>query len=277
MQGKCLLKVLAIIGLFLSVAWAAEGNDPDTVIMPHYASSMHFWEDQQQASDSITHNWWGEKRYFNRDSLFARCARLGIDSVREQMNFYYSDILDVIRNPEKRRAEARKMREAIKRYGSDKLKVELDFCEATVMPDSTEALFDIKIKHFYELSVKYATLGDIQHELEALRYAFVKSFNYQNYEKAFHYAVRLEERLDAVTDADYSGYHADWFELGNAYCEFGDYEHAIPLLKKALRDEPVPYFSDRYNLRARNTLGVYYRDQGDLDLSDYGSLLCRYG
>lgn len=272
MQAIRSIKIWILAGLLLSITSVAAEINPDSIIMREYASAMHFWpegERQQQASDSITHYWWGEKRYFNRDTLFARSARLGIDSVRDQMHFYCSDILDAIPNAEERTAEVQKMRKSIERYGPEKLEVIRDVCEATAMFDSTAELFTAKIKRFYELAEKYAALGNIQEELSALRYIFIKSYNSQYYSKAFRCAPLLEKRLDEVTDAEYDARQNDWYYLGNAYYEFGDYDHAIPLLKKALRDEPVAHFSDRYNLRARNTLGVYYRDQGDLDSSDY--------
>lgn len=267
-----LIKVLIIAGSFLSPTLRAEENNPDSIIMREYASAMHFWpegERRQQAADSITHYNWGEKRYFNRDTLFARCARLGIDSVRDQMHFYCSDILDVIRNADERNEEVRKMRQSIERYGAGKLEVAKDFCEATAMFDSTAELFAAKIKRFYELAGKYAVRGNIEQELNALQYIFIKSYNSQYYSKAFRCAPLLEKRLEEVTDNEYGERQSNWFYLGNAYYEFGDYDRAIPMLKKALRDEPVIHFSQRYNLRARNTLGVYYRDQGDLDSSDY--------
>ncbi len=271
MQAKKSIKTRIIAGLLLLVAFTAAGESKHdtTVVMRRYASSMHFWEEQQQASDSITHHRWDEKRYFNRDSLFARCARLGSDSVREQMSFYYSDILDVIRDPGERRAEARKMREAIRRHGAGKLQAELDYGEAIALCDSTPALLAAKMKRFYEIADRYAALGNTGKELAALRYVFVKLYANRQYHRAFLCAGRLEKRLGEVTDAQYTGRYADYFELGNAYYEFGDYEQAIPLLEKALRNEPVPRFTDRYNLRARNTLGVYYRDRADLDRSDY--------
>lgn len=265
-----ILKITLILGLLLCGISKVKGSILDSLVLREYASDMHSWEGmKKEVGDSITDYWWGEKRYFNRDSLFTHCARKGLEAMKVQMSYYFSDVVDVLRDGEARREETRKMREAIERIGVERLEGVLDYGQAIALPDSTEELFVAKMEQFYKVADKYAARGDVAVEMWALRYIFVKSFDYTNYHIAFLCAPRLEKRLDEVTDAEYSGRYADFFELGNAYYQFRDFERAIPLLKKALHEGPVPHFTDRYNLRARNTLGVYYRDQGDLELSDY--------
>lgn len=87
------------------------------------------------------------------------------------------------------------------------------------------------------------------------------------YSVAFSTAEQLIEDMNGRDRRQYPFIGSLYGDIGLLYYKFRDYEAAIPLLKKATQETPGLYFDDS-NLKARNTLAIYYRDMGDRERSD---------
>ncbi len=87
------------------------------------------------------------------------------------------------------------------------------------------------------------------------------------YSVAFSTAEQLIEDMDGLDRRQYPFIGTLYGDIGLLYYKFRDYEAAVPLLEKATRETPGLYFDD-FNLKARNTLAIYYREMGDRERSD---------
>lgn len=111
--------------------------------------------------------------------------------------------------------------------------------------------------------------------MRALIYILRRLYLHEQYYTAFLCAERIAKRLEVVGgDIDPAEEKNIWYDLGRLYFDFCDYEIAIPYLKAALQDTPVPRYYNLYNLQARNALGLYYRNIGELDLPTIISVPC---
>lgn len=266
--GKA-VKIFIVLGLLLSMAVNAVENVADSLARRVFESDLRYLPEMRvRATDSIYQPGYGEIKVLDRDSLFSRCAAEGYEAVEDIMQHYYEN-LDAIPSDNDRREEARKMRESMKRIGGSVLRCELEYGEAIALPDNTPKKCVRKIAAFYALADKSVDRGDPVMEMRALIYIFRKLYEQEQYHAAFFCAGRIAERLEAISDTDYPEKKNVWYNLGRAYFDFRDYEHAVPYLKAALLDEPAPRYYSFYNLKARNVLGVYYREAGALDSSDY--------
>ena len=251
-------------------AVSVEEASPDTLTSMKYPSLMHYLPQmERRAANKIYYPQWDETRYFNRDSLFIRYATLGYEAVKDELRYYYDDILDPIPDREGRMKEQNAVRRAIRQIASHSLNRELEYAEALASPETTPEELEQKLQRFRKLIDKYTAKGDPEIELRALSYLVTKCLGRQLYHEGFLNAERLARRLDAVSEKDYSGYYLAWADLGHAYYEFRDYKRAVLYLKKALRETPATSFHDRSNLRSRSTLGIYYQSTAALDTSDY--------
>ncbi len=262
------VKILISLGLLFSLALGAVEKG-DASIQPDFKSDLRYLPEMQaRAADSIYLPGYGEIKVPQRDTLFSHCAGGGYEAVEDLMQHYYED-LDAIADENARREESRKMRESMKRIGGNVLQRELEYGEAIALPESTLDMFARKVSAFYALADKSAARNDPAMEMRALLYVFRKLYEKEQFHAAFLCAGRIAERLEAITDADYRDRKRAWYNLGRVYFDFRDYEHAIPYLKAALLDDVAPRYYCIYNLQARNVLGVYYREIGELDSSDY--------
>lgn len=262
--------ILISLFLLLSVTLSATGNKKDTQSLDNFASDLRYIPEMQaRAADSIYQPGYDEVGELNLDTLFSRCAVLGYEAMADQMERYYVEVLDPIPVDADRTKEFERMREVIDRIGRDKLKRELEYGEAISLPDNTPEKRAKKIAEFRALADKSATRKDPAMEMRALSYIFRKLYVQEQYYTAFLYAEQIIRRLEGISDAEYPEKKYMLNDLGRVYYDFRDYEHAVPYLKAALRDDPVLRYYDMSNIKARNVLGVYYREIGELDSSDY--------
>lgn len=270
MQTSKTIHILIGIGLLLSAALGATESRADTLFLPDFASDLRYIPEMQaRASDSIYLPGNNETRIPDRDSLLALCAQVGYEAIEDQMQRYYEEAIDAVPEDADRREAVRRMRETVGRIGGSILKRELEYGEAIALPDNTPEKRNKKVAAFYVLADKFVARGDASMEMRALIYIFRKLCIQEQYHAAFLCAERIAGRLEKISDADYPEKKNIRYDLGRAYFDFRDYEQAVPLLKAALSDESVPRFYNMYNLQARNVLGLYYRETGQLDSSDY--------
>lgn len=263
--------ILIGIGLLLSAAFGAAESKVDTLFLRNFASDLRYISEMQaRAADSIYLPGHGEPRMPALDSLFSCCAEVGYEAMKDQMQRYYEEVIDPVPEDEGRREELRRMREAVERIGGSVLRRELEYGEAIALPDNTPDKRERKVAAFYALADKSVACKDPSMEMRALIYIFRKLYIQEQYYAAFLCAERIAKRLEVVGgDIDPAEEKNIWYDLGRLYFDFRDYEIAIPYLKAALQDTPVPRYYNLYNIQAHNALGIYYRSIGEPDTSDY--------
>jgi AraC-like DNA-binding protein len=226
----------------------------------------HLYQTRKAMTDSMYLHAFKETRYFDRDSLFIRYAENGYMSVREELRHYYSDIL-VRMPPDERLKEVEKTTQTIRRLNHKSLFREIDYMKAIALSDSTTYLYNKQMAQLWIVAEQAKSRKDIEIELRTLSFIFQRLYMNQKYSETFSCALRIAQLLEETPESVYPEAPLLWFLLGEVYYNFRDYECAVPYLKRAVRDS-VTLFYDRSNLRARNTLGVYYHNIGDLDESD---------
>jgi len=265
--------LLILAGLMNLQAWASVPAG-DTLTLKNYGSGMHHYiPDLAGATDSVYLPRYGEMRYFNSDSLFARYAALGYDAVEMELHYYYSDILVHI-PPGRREEEVKKAARTIRRLGNKTLYPEIGYMEAVTVPDSTMELKEYQLVLLREVINQARKEKNTIVELRTLYFFLNRLLTYAHYSEAFVYAQYTTDFLETMPDAVYPEIFTLWYTIGDAYYRFRDYDRAIYCLRKAVRERSLNFY-DRSNLRARDVLGASYRTLGDLDESDrwYRSML----
>jgi len=168
--------------------------------------------------------------------------------------------------PDRRALEIEKMEKIAKGYHSEALMHEVELQKVSNLPADSEEQSKYRLERFRELQHQAEKREDIPLQIR-IREDILSAFYYGNHIfEAFEEAMEILRILDNITDGQFAGRRGLYFFIGELYYIYGYNEQAIPLFKKALKN--AEYFSDRSNLRARNDLGLYYRDEGDLDTSD---------
>lgn len=264
------INILIGICLLLSVTLSATESKQDTLPLRGFASDLRYIpEVQARAADSIYLPENNIVKMLDRDSLFALCAEVGYEAIQDQMRRYYEEVADVSKDDNDRYEEISRMRETVRRIGGGILERELEYGEIIALPDFTPEKCEQKIAAFLALADKCIARKDYAMEMRILIYVFRKLYLKDQYHKAFLYAGHIAERLKAIPDTYLEEKKNLWYEIGRIYFDFHDYEHAVPCLKAALLDEAPSRYYSYFNLQARNALGLYYREIGQLDSADY--------
>lgn len=90
----------------------------------------------------------------------------------------------------------------------------------------------------------------------------------KNYEKAFEQYILLDRELARIKPEDYPEMARDLMQIGEAYYYFHDYDQAGTYFKKAI-NLPENAFNTKVINAARNTLGLSYQQENNLDSADY--------
>ena len=266
------INILIGICLLLSVTLTVTGSKKDTLHLRDFASDLRYIPEMQaRAADSNYQPGYNEIVELNLDTLFSRCAAVGYEAIEDQMQHYYEAVLDNIPEDADRFEEFGRIRKTVERIGGSILRRELDFAEAVALPDNTDEKRNKKVSVLYALADRSVARKDVTMEMRTLTYLYRKLYLHEQYHAAFLCAERITGRLAVISDAEYAVSEKKniLYNIGRLYYDFRDYDHAVPYLKDALNDEPVPRFCNMYNLQSRNALGLYYREIGQLDSSDY--------
>ena len=264
--------ILIGICFLLSVTLTVTGSKKDTLHLRNFASDLRYIPEMQvRAADSIYLPENNVTQELDRDSLFALCAEVGYEAIEDQMQHYYEAVLDNIPEDADRFEEFGRIRKTVERIGGSILRRELGFAEAVALPDNTDEKRNKKVSVLYALADKSVARKDVTMEMRTLTYLYRKLYLHEQYYAAFLCAERITGRLAEISDAEYAVSEKKniLYNIGRLYYDFRDYDHAVPYLKDALSDEPVPRFCNMFNLQSRNVLGLYYRQIGQLDSSDY--------
>jgi len=229
------------------------------------APPMHYLQQGKDTGrDSVYMELFGEVRYFDSDSIFFHMAHNEPGRIFEEIYFYYTDVVAHM-SAEEKEGEVHKMEEAAKQYKSKRLRHELEFLRAYRYKGEN---YGLSLPRMRKVAERAAGWGDLLLECRALQYILSIAYDHRAYDVLFKTAGRLQEVLGRLSEEELPDIRYTYYHLGNAYYEFRDYERAIPLLWQALTDS-TRMFYDRGNLRARNTLGVYYLRKNRPDSAAY--------
>lgn len=264
----CITAFLLILSVLLSLQWSNEAIDWQVA---YKRDLQYISEMKARATDSIYQPGYKEIKELERDSLFALCAQVGYEAIEDLMQHYYEAVLDNIPEDADRLEEIHRIRKTVERIGGSILRRELEFAEAVALPDNTQEKRNKKISVLYALADKSVASKDVAMEMRTLTYLYRKLYLQEQYHAAFLCAERITKRLPMISDAEYAASEKKsiLYNIGRLYYDFHDYDHAVSYLKAALNDEPISRFYNMYNLQSRNALGLYYREIGQLDSSDY--------
>lgn len=224
---------------------------------------------------------------FDVDAFLQRLARteLGTGTLPADLNYYYDDYIMHLNHEEFQR-EVDRMETSLGHVAP-----RMETCHRRLAGGAPEVRFLKAFPYYYaspweEPIVRGRKVAD-QFEAEGnlifavrLRYDLLRkaiSAAPPYYHLAFRVAGELLDDLDRVTEEEFYYKRAAYSEIGHLHYTFRDYEKALPLLRKALVDKTPNYF-DTSNLRARNTLAVYYHAIDSLDRAEeyYQSMLASH-
>jgi len=261
--------ILSVLMLFSYFAAAQHIEDNparlDSLLRAH--KNMHFYQSPTLGrSDSVWNAAEHRYLYFDTDSICRQFIRKGgYNAVSDEMYHLYSYVFNEL-TPEKRTLEIAKMEKIAKKYHSDDLMHEVEFQKIFILPHDSKEQSKYRFESFRKLQHQAEIRKDIKVQIR-IRDDILRTFYYENHIfEAFEEAMEMLHILDNITDEQFVGRQGIYFFIGELYYIYGYNEQAIPLFKKALKN--AEYFFDRSNLRARNDLGLYYREKGDFDTSD---------
>ena len=265
------MKALRLSLILLLPCFAAAQNiedNPlhlDSLLRAH--QNMHFYHSPTIGNaDSVWHRSEHFYLYFDTDSICRQFIRKGgYNAIPAEMNYLYFAVFTEM-TPQRRTLEIEKIEKIAKKYQSEALMCEVELQQVFNLPLDSEEQSKYRFERFRELQHQAEKRMDIQLQLR-IREDILSTFYYGTHIfEAFEEAMDILHILDNITDEQFAGRRGLYFFIGELYYMYGYNEQAIPLLKNALKDSR--YFFDRSNLQARNTLGLYYRGEGDLDASD---------
>lgn len=204
--------------------------------------------------------------YYNSDSIFNAYVHSGFRVVIGDLYEYYEDVFWNLPD-DKRQMELQKMKEIADTYDSDSLRMEVHFLDILCLPYAEEEQAIDKIEKLKKLVNDASSSNNISIKLRSMDAIIYVYWNNKDYAKAFSYIHLLEDELEEVTRKEYPDRGQLYFEIGQAYFFFRDYDKAIPYLRKAMT--PSVHYCDRSDLKARNTLGSYYIIRGEIDSAEH--------
>ena len=237
----------------------------DSLLKAH--QNMHFYQSPTLGSvDSIWHKSERVYLYFDTDSICRQFVRKGgYNAIPDEMDYLYYALFTEM-TPQRRALEIEKMKRVANEFHSQALMHEVELQEALIFPYETDELFENKWKKLLALQSKAKKRNDTLILLRVKENIFNYLFYNNHVLEAFEEAVNIVAMLDNITDRQFAGRNNLYFLISELFYLYGYYEQAIPLLEKLLKD--ANHFFERANLRARNTLGLYYRNRGEFDISD---------
>ncbi len=237
----------------------------DSLLVVH--KNMYFYQSPTIGhADSVFHRVEHIYLYFDTDSICRQFIRKGgFNAIPDEMDYLYYAVMTEM-TPERTTLEIDKMEKVALEYKSQPLMREIEFRRAASLPDQTKEQFESRLNRLHELQGKAEERRDTLLQIRIME-TILTQLRYGNRSsEMLEEAARITKILDQVTDKQYVARRHLYFFIGEIFYQYGDYEQAIPLLEKALKN--AGHFFERSNLSARNDLGLYYRGQGNLDLSD---------
>ena len=237
----------------------------DSLLRVH--QNMHFYRSPTLGrADSVWHHTENLYLYFDTDSICRQFIRKGgFNAIPDELNYLYYSVFTEL-SPERRAQNIDKMESIAQEFHSEALMREVELQRVFSLPSDSEEQYEYKLNRCIELEDQAAKNRDLVMQLRVEREILVFSYYSNHIFEAFKQAVDILSFLDHITDEQYIERTNLYFSIGEIFYLYGYNEQAIPILQKALKK--ANFFFERCNLRARNTLGIYFRNNGDLDLSD---------
>lgn len=219
-----------------------------------------------------------EIRYYNLDSLLFLIMTEGYTPRVQNINVrYFVDIVDYMPY-QKQLEQTEKFRIAAKKYHSKQLAYEADFVDIWNFPAPNDSLFQVKVAMMDNFVSKMHKEKEYEFEIRGREFICNLYLERDEFARPFREFPHIDRLLDRISDVNKSGVNSAskkkfYYWFGQMYYKFRDYDKAVYYYKKAMV-EPSEYLYTPYhlydegNLRARNALGLYYAQIGDLQTSD---------
>lgn len=204
--------------------------------------------------------------YYNSDLLFSDYARDGYASVIGDLYEYYEDVFWNMPE-ESKQQEIQKMRDIAKAFNSDSLSLEAYFIEALCLPQDTKDKVVYKIDELQDIVYRAKKENNLSMKLRSMDAIIGLCWQNKEYAKSFSQIQLMEKELEKADIQNCPDKARFCFEIGQAYFFFRDYDKSIPYLRKAMT--PSSHYCDRADLKARNTIGLYYNIKGEVDSAEY--------
>ncbi|MDR2009010.1 MAG: helix-turn-helix domain-containing protein [Bacteroidales bacterium] len=236
---------------------------PDSLLRIHYSLHNYYY---YPGLGAIPRAELPEGWEFDVDAFLYRYATLPLSETHQDITYYYDDYV-IHLDKEGKQRELERMKRAAKQYKSRRLEKEARYLDAFMIYRSD---WTKEIERGWEVVRQFEKEGErilaIRLKFDLLRKANA-GFD-DHYYQGFLLAGELLGDLEKVTEEEFPQKRSVYGEIGHLYYSFRDYETAVPLLEKTLTDKSL-YFFDKSNLRARNTLALYYNSIDSLEMSEY--------
>lgn len=239
--------------------------DPESLLKAH--SDPKIYEVGISAgtgNDSIFSEGLNRWFYIDREEFHRRVATQTPHEISDYLSATYNGYFYYLKWGE-RLHEADLMEQAARKYPGDALRNEAEHLRVWFNNKGRDSMVWIAEKQavIKDLERKGATWWALRVKWNLL--SLTAGFG-TSYPVAFATADQLIEDLEGVNNRDFPYKRKVYSEIADLYYRFRDYETAAPLLEKITAEPGADYF-DNSGLRARNTLGIYYRDIGDMKRS----------
>lgn len=176
--------------------------------------------------------------------------------------------------------EIEKMRQFALKYDNKAMLQDIKLLKTNRMPNKpiqkgnkfyiNEKAFAAKEAMYQKLIKEASEDGNILLKINALSglwNVYYYDITQTHYAEAFQTVKLLIKELNNTTKEMFPMRSMLYSSIAGFYYNFQDYDNMLVYSLKALKE--TPYYYDRGAFSARNTLGVYYRGQNNLDSSDY--------
>ncbi|GHT60433.1 hypothetical protein FACS189451_00480 [Bacteroidia bacterium] len=197
----------------------------------------------------------------NPDTVFYHIAtRTYAENLEELFCYYEERVLNL--SPEELKQEIERMKQAALRYRSDKPEAEAEYLAAYSEETDPVAAMQSVLSHA-------EARGDLYMTLRAREFIIVRAYRMQYFHVLFPHILKQLADLEKVSPQDFPDKQYCYHHIGKIYLDFGDYDRAIPLFRKALLNNPAwRTFYDQGNIRARYSLGSYFASVNELDSAE---------
>ncbi|MDR1408114.1 MAG: tetratricopeptide repeat protein, partial [Tannerella sp.] len=198
----------------------------------------------------------------NPDTVFHHIAtRTYAENLEELFCYYEERVLNL--SPEELEQEIERMKQAALRYRSEKPEAEAEYLAAYSEETDPIAAMQPVLSHA-------EARGDLYMTLRAREFIIVRAYRAQYFHVLFPHILKQLADLEKVSPQDFPDKQYCYHHIGRIYLDFGDYDRAIPLFRKALLSNPAwRTFYDQGNLRSRHSLWSYFASVNQLDSAEY--------
>ncbi len=204
--------------------------------------------------------------YYDTDSICKEFIRRGTyEACTDMMIHFYFAIMPLL-SRKKAANEVEKMERMARKYKSAELMKEVEISKVFILSMDSKEHLDFRLKQYKRLLQSFKERKDTIRQTRVME-GMVNNLLYSNRTfEAIEQSMQIVKLAEQIPDNRYAFREHLFFCAGDLYYRYGYYEEAIPLLKKTLKDSCG--YSERSVFLARNDLGLYYRAEGQLDLSD---------